>query len=270
MAVNCGAIPEKLVESVLFGHEKGALIGANERHAGKFLEAGSGTLFLDGIGELRQDMQVKLLQAIQEGKVDQVGARSPVKVYIRLISATNRDFQQQVSEGKFREDLYYRLNIFPISIPPLREQQEDIEPLSAHSITKLAATGGKVVRGLTENALDLLKGFDWPGNVRQLENAIFRATVLCDGDELKLSDFLQIFQSMGMGTPTVLNGRGMGALPAPNGTGEVRTLSAMEADIILLVIDKYDGQMTEFARRLGIGRSTLCRKVAEFGIDVKR
>ena len=131
-------------------------------------------------------MQVKLLQAIQEGKVDQVRARSPVKVYIRLISATNRDFQQQVSEGKFREDLYYRLNIFPIRIPPLRERQEDIEQLSAYSITKLATTEGKAVRGLTENALDLLKGFDWPGNVRQLENATFRAMVLCDGDELKL------------------------------------------------------------------------------------
>jgi len=122
------------------------------------------TLFLDEIGELRQDMQVKLLRAIQEGKVDQVGARSPAKINFRLISDTNRDFQQQVSEGKYREDLYYRLNLFPISIPPLREQQEDIEPLSAHSITKLAATEGKALRGLTENALNLLKEFDWPGN----------------------------------------------------------------------------------------------------------
>lgn len=270
VAVNCGAIPENLVESILFGHEKGAFTGANERHAGKFQEADGGTLFLDEIGELRQDMQVKLLRAIQEGEVDPVGARSPVKVDIRLISATNKDLQQQISEGKFREDLYYRLNVFPISIPPLRERQVDIEPLAAHFITKLAATEGKAVRGLSENALDLLKGFDWPGNVRQLENAIFRAVVLCDGDELKLADFPQIAQSMGMEAPMALNGGGTGALPALNGAGEMRTLSAMEADMIRLAIDKYDGQMTEVARRLGIGRSTLYRKVAEFGIDVER
>jgi DNA-binding NtrC family response regulator len=152
----------------------------------------------------------------------------------------------------------------------LRERQEDIEPLSAHSITKLAATEGKAVCCLTEIALDLLKGFDWPGNVRQLENAIFRALVLCDGDELKLSESCKFSKAVGMGTPTALNGRGMGALPALNGTGEVRRLSVMEADIIPLVIDKYDGQMTEFVRRLGIDRSNLYRKVAEFGIDVER
>jgi len=270
VAVNCGAIPENLVESILFGHEKGAFTGANERHAGKFQEADGGTLFLDEIGELRQDMQVKLLRAIQEGEVDPVGARSPVKVDIRLISATNKDLQQQVGEGKFREDLYYRLSVFPVSIPPLRERQDDIEPLATHFISKLAATEGKAVRGLSENALDLLKGFDWPGNVRQLENAIFRAVVLCDSDELKLADFPQIAQSMGMEAPMALNGGGAGALPALNGAGEMRTLSAMEADMIRLAIDKYDGQMTEVARRLGIGRSTLYRKVAEFGIDVER
>ena len=270
VAVNCGAIPENLVESILFGHEKGAFTGANERHAGKFQEADGGTLFLDEIGELRQDMQVKLLRALQEGEVDPVGARNPVKVDIRLISATNRDLQQQVSEGNFREDLYYRLNVFPISIPPLRERQEDIAPLAAHFIAKLAATEGKAVRGLSENALELLKGFDWPGNVRQLENAIFRAVVLCDGDELKLVDFPQIAQSMGMETPMAQGGGGDGMLPALNGTGEIRTLDAVEADMIRLAIDKYDGQMTEVARRLGIGRSTLYRKVSEFNIDVER
>ncbi|MDP6876110.1 MAG: sigma-54 dependent transcriptional regulator [Alphaproteobacteria bacterium] len=267
VAVNCGAIPENLVESILFGHEKGAFTGANERHAGKFQEADGGTLFLEEIGELRQDMQVKLLRAIQEGEVDPVGARAPVKVDIRLISATNRDLQQQVADGTFREDLFYRLNVFPIHIPPLRDRRHDIAPLSEHFIAKLAATEGKVVRGLSDDALDLLLGFDWPGNVRQLENAIFRAVVLCDGDELRLSDFPQIAQSMGMDTPMSLNGGGEGALPALNAEGDVRTLNAMEADMIRLAIDRYDGQMTEVARRLGIGRSTLYRKVAEFGIE---
>jgi DNA-binding NtrC family response regulator len=270
IAVNCGAIPEKLVESMLFGHEKGAFTGATERHAGKFQEADGGTLFLDEIGELRQDMQVKLLRALQEGEVDPVGSSKPVKVDIRLISATNRELQRQVSEGKFREDLFYRLNVFPIQIPPLRDRLDDIPPLSEHFVAKLAATEGKAVRGLSADALDLLMGFDWPGNVRQLENAIFRAVVLCDGDELTLKDFPQIAQSMGMDTPMAHNGGANGGLPVLNAVGEIRTLDAMEADMIRLAIDKYEGQMTEVARRLGIGRSTLYRKVSEFGIDAGR
>ncbi|MDE0941929.1 MAG: sigma-54 dependent transcriptional regulator [Alphaproteobacteria bacterium] len=274
VTVNCGAIPENLVESILFGHEKGAFTGANERHAGKFQEADGGTLFLDEISELRQDMQVKLLRALQEGEVDPVGARKPVKVDIRLISATNKDLQQQVNEGNFREDLFYRLNVFPIHIPPLRQRLDDIAPLAQHFIDKLSATERKAVRKLSGNALDLLMGFDWPGNVRELENAIFRAVVLCDGDELDIGDFPQIAKSIGMTTPSLINGNGAagapGALQALNDTGDVRTLDAMEADMIRLAIDKYAGQMTEVARRLGIGRSTLYRKVAEFGIEAGR
>ena len=270
VAVNCGAIPVNLVESMLFGHEKGAFTGASERHAGKFQEAHGGTLFLDEIGELRQDMQVKLLRAIQEGEVDPVGASKPVKVDIRLISATNKELQQQVREGNFREDLYYRLNVFPIHIPPLRERLDDIAPLAEHFVAKLAATEGKAVRGFSADVLNLLLGYDWPGNVRQLENAIFRAVVLCDGDELALADFPQIAQSMGVDTPMATNGAANGGLPALNAAGEIRTLDAMEADMIRLAIDKYDGQMTEVARRLGIGRSTLYRKVSEFGIDAGR
>ena len=274
ITVNCGAIPENLIESMLFGHEKGAFTGANERHAGKFQEADGGTLFLDEISELRQDMQVKLLRALQEGEVDPVGARKPVKVDIRLISATNKDLQQQVNEGNFREDLFYRLNVFPIHIPPLRQRLDDIAPLAQHFIDKLSATERKAVRKLSGNALDLLMGFDWPGNVRELENAIFRAVVLCDGDELDIGDFPQIAKSIGMTTPSLINGNGAagapGALQALNDTGDVRTLDAMEADMIRLAIDKYAGQMTEVARRLGIGRSTLYRKVAEFGIEAGR
>ncbi len=269
VAVNCGAIPENLVESMLFGHEKGAFTGASERHAGKFQEADGGTLFLDEIGELRQDMQVKLLRALQESEVDPVGSSKPVKVDIRLISATNRDLQQQVNDGRFREDLFYRLNVFPIHIPPLRERLGDVQPLSEHFITKLAATEGKAVRGLSDEALELLMGFDWPGNVRQLENAIFRAVVLCDGDELTLTDFPQIAQSMGVAASVSASG-GNGGLPALDASGEMRTLDAMEADMIRMAIEKYQGQMTEVARRLGIGRSTLYRKVSEFGIEAGR
>ncbi len=269
VAVNCGAIPENLVESMLFGHEKGAFTGASERHAGKFQEADGGTLFLDEIGELRQDMQVKLLRALQESEVDPVGSSKPVKVDVRLISATNRDLQQQVNDGRFHEDLFYRLNVFPIHIPPLRERLGDVQPLSEHFITKLAATEGKAVRGLSDEALELLMGFDWPGNVRQLENAIFRAVVLCDGDELTLTDFPQIAQSMGVAASVSASG-GNGGLPALDASGEMRTLDAMEADMIRMAIEKYQGQMTEVARRLGIGRSTLYRKVSEFGIEAGR
>src|SRR5690606_31203356 len=143
--VNCAAIPENLVESILFGHERGAFTGATERHIGKFQEASGGTLFLDEIGELKPDMQVKLLRALQEGEVDPVGARTPVKIDIRLISATNRDLGNMVREGRFREDLYYRLHVFPISIPPLRERREDIEPLLRHFIAASAATERKNV-----------------------------------------------------------------------------------------------------------------------------
>ncbi|MDP6564704.1 MAG: sigma-54 dependent transcriptional regulator [Alphaproteobacteria bacterium] len=269
VAVNCGAIPDNLVESILFGHEKGAFTGAADRHVGKFQEADGGTLFLDEIGELRPDMQVKLLRALQEGEVDPVGARKPVKVDIRLISATNRDLQQLVAEGGFREDLYYRLNVFPILIPPLRERREDVRALADHFVGKFAATEGKAVRGLSPEAAEVLLEFDWPGNVRQLENALFRAVVLCDGDQIGLADLPQIAQSLGRPNPAAMAaGDGNGALRALDDGGEVRRLDAVEGDMIRLAVDRYGGQMTEVSRRLGIGRSTLYRKVRDLGIDV--
>ncbi|HEX7776927.1 MAG TPA: sigma-54 dependent transcriptional regulator, partial [Parvibaculum sp.] len=192
VTVNCGAIPENLVESILFGHEKGAFTGASDKHAGKFQEASGGTLFLDEIGELPLDMQVKLLRALQQGEVDPVGSKKPVKVDIRLISATNRDLLQMVKEGRFREDLYYRLNVFPMHVPPLRDRKEDIPELVAHFIRRLAAEEGKPVVGISRNALAMLCTYDWPGNVRQIENTVFRAIVLCDGEMLDVSDFPQI------------------------------------------------------------------------------
>ena len=192
VAVNCGAIPENLVESILFGHEKGAFTGATSRHLGKFQEADGGTLFLDEVAELPLDMQVKLLRAIQEGEIDPVGARKPVKVNIRLVSATNRNMIEMVKAGQFREDLYYRLNVFPIMVPPLRDRKEDIPALVDHFITRFAAEEGRKVRGIAPDALALLRAYAWPGNVRQLENTVFRAIVLCEGDTLEIEDFPQI------------------------------------------------------------------------------
>jgi DNA-binding NtrC family response regulator len=300
VTVNCGAIPENLVESILFGHEKGAFTGASDKHAGKFQEASGGTLFLDEIGELPLDMQVKLLRALQQGEVDPVGSKKPVKVDIRLISATNRDLLQMVEENRFREDLYYRLNVFPIHVPPLRERKEDIPDLVAHFIRRLAAEEGKPVVGISREALQMLCAFDWPGNVRQVENAVFRAIVLCDGETLAVSDFPQIATTVGgyaqaaMPTMTRMPSLGSGAaaesvsarpsrntlaefarsnfsdgIAVTDAAGNVRKLEDIEAEMIRLAIEKYKGHMTEVARRLGIGRSTLYRKVRDLGLEVR-
>src|SRR5271167_89096 len=192
VAVNCGAMPENLIESILFGHEKGSFTGATERHVGKFVEASGGTLFLDEVGELPPTAQVKLLRAVQEGEVETVGARRPIKVDVRLISATNRNLLTDVKSGRFREDLFYRLHVFPIAIPPLRDRAEDIPELARHFMIRFAAEEGKRVRSMPAEALRLLLSHPWPGNVRQLENAIFRAVVLAEGEEIGLNEFPQI------------------------------------------------------------------------------
>jgi len=205
ITVNCGALPENLVESILFGHEKGSFTGAISAHTGKFKEADGGTLFLDEVGELSLDIQVKLLRAIQEGEIDPVGAKRPVKTDFRLISATNRDMIEQVKQGEFREDLYYRLNVFPINIPPLRDRKEDVEALVRHFIARISLEEGRRnISGITSDALAMLEAYDWPGNIRQLENTIFRAIVLCDNDELTLAEFPQVLVSMGMETTDVI------------------------------------------------------------------
>ena len=285
VAVNCGAIPENLIESILFGHEKGAFTGASDRHSGKFQEADGGTLFLDEIGELRIDMQVKLLRALQEGEIDPVGAKRPVKVDVRIMSATNRDLAELTREGAFREDLYYRLNVFPVHIPPLRDRCEDIQPLAHFFLARFAAEENKPVAGFTPEAMALLDSYSWPGNVRQLENTIFRAVVLCDTDALDLVDFPQIAGAMGVSAaprnlplpsvaapmPSSLRASTKAAAPyglfATDTAGHMRKLEEIEAELIRMAISRYDGRMSEVARRLGIGRSTLYRKLKEFGIE---
>ncbi len=300
ITVNCGAIPENLVESILFGHEKGSFTGATDKRTGKFQEADGGTLFLDEVGELPLEAQVKLLRALQEGEIDPVGAKKPVKVNFRLISATNRDMIQLVKDGKFREDLYYRLNVFPVWVPPLRERIDDVPELARHFLTRFAAEEGKRIAGLTDDATRLLTSYSWPGNVRQLENAMFRAVVLADGPVLGVDEFPQIaahvegFNATIPAAPTVLQKQPAYTGPAllgaedtvpqtvsvPAGstrnslgisaideTGEIRTLEAMEADMIRLALGRYRGHMTEVAKRLKIGRSTLYRKMQDYGLE---
>ena len=279
VTVNCGAIPENLIESLLFGHEKGSFTGASDKHLGKFQEAHGGTLFLDEIGELRLDMQVKLLRALQEGEVDPVGSKRPVKVDVRIISATNRDLGEMARDGSFRKDLYYRLNVFPIMLPSLRDRPADIAPLVRHFIARFAAEENKSVTGMTPEAAKLVERFPWPGNVRQLENTIFRAVVLCDSQVLDICDFPQIAAAMGMearqaASPPAPRAAGAAssaaspyALSLTDDAGQFRKFDMLESDIIRMAIGRYDGHMSEVARRLGIGRSTLYRKLKEFGLE---
>jgi DNA-binding NtrC family response regulator len=290
VTVNCGALPENLVESILFGHEKGAFTGATEKHAGKFAEANGGTLFLDEIGDLPMEAQVKLLRALQEGEIDPVGSRRPVKVDIRLVSATNQNLIELVKRGKFREDLFYRLNVFPITIPPLRARPADIPDLARRFLARFCAEEGKRVRGLSNEAFALLGAYDWPGNVRQLENAMFRAVVLADGDDLTIAEFPQIAaQVEGFDvrippapTPAELSAPLVYAADAPtfeprdqnsmrliDENGDVRKLEDIEAEAIRFALAHYRGQMSQMARKLGIGRSTLYRKMKEIGIDAE-
>jgi DNA-binding NtrC family response regulator len=300
VAVNCGAMPENLIESILFGHEKGSFTGATERHTGKFVEASGGTLFLDEVGELPLTAQVKLLRAIQEGEVEPVGARKPVKVDVRIVSATNRDLIADVKQGRFREDLFYRLHVFPITVPPLRDRPADIPALARHFLALFAAEEGKRIRAIAPDALQLLMAHHWPGNIRQLENAVFRAVVLADGDSLGVDEFPQISAQLSAGAHSQpvqalealadhLPGEALAAaaavaplperpvmpplpavpldaLPLLDRAGDVRPLEEIEAELIRYAIAHYRGQMSEVARRLQIGRSTLYRKLETLGL----
>ncbi|MCK9914606.1 sigma-54 dependent transcriptional regulator [Microbacteriaceae bacterium K1510] len=297
VAVNCGALPETLVESILFGHEKGAFTGATEKHTGKFVEADGGTLFLDEVGELPLPAQVKLLRALQEGEVEPVGGRKSVKVDVRIVSATNRDLIADVKAGRFREDLFYRLHVFPVSVPPLRRRPEDVPELTRHFLTRIAAEEGKRVRAITGEALSMLSRYRWPGNVRQLENTVFRAVVLADGEEVGVDEFPQIAAQIDDDNATTVQPAlepvtalidpwaareaslapaerqslaGMGpTLRLTDTRGDVRPLEDIESEVIRFALSHYRGQMSEVARRLKIGRSTLYRKLEELELDGK-
>ena len=292
VAVNCGALPETLVESILFGHEKGAFTGATEKHSGKFVEADGGSLFLDEVGELPAPAQVKLLRALQDGEVEPVGGRKISRVDVRILSATNRDLIADVRAGRFREDLFYRLHVFPVSLPPLRMRRDDIAELARHFLTRIAAEEGKRIRSISADALALLAAYHWPGNVRQLENAIFRAVVLADGDEIGANEFPQIAALVSCGAnsappliepspamvaswPEADSGNGQApatraaghSLSLTDPRGDVRPLEDIEREAIRFAISHYRGQMSEVARRLKIGRSTLYRKLEGLSLE---
>ena len=292
ITVNCGALPPNLVESTLFGHKKGSFTGATSDKKGKFQEADGGTLFLDEIGELPLDLQVKLLRALQEGEVEPVGATKSENVDVRIISATNKRLLNLTKEGHFREDLYYRLNVFPIYLPPLRERMSDIDSLIRHFIARFAAEEGRQISQCDANATQLLQNYDWPGNVRQLENTIYRAVVLAGGTVLESDDFPQIRATIDgaeairaqlanqphMAAPVHIDDQ-----TAPNPShvlnkeiatdrfvatnGEVAPLDHVEKDLIAFALDQHQGKMSAVARALGIGRSTLYRKIKEYDLE---
>jgi two-component system, NtrC family, response regulator HydG len=258
--VNCGALTETLLESELFGHEKGAFTGAIRRRIGRFELADKGTLFLDEVGDISPALQLKLLRVLQEREFERVGGESTIHVDVRILSATNRDLKKEVEEGRFREDLYYRLHIIPLKIPPLRERREDIPLLVAHFIEKLSSRTNPQVKGIDDEALSRLITYGWPGNVRQLENAIEQAMVFAEKVRVDISalpDFLQ-------------GQKNEGTLALPKGEGEMslpELLDDLERQLILKAFNEAQGVKTETARRLGIKTSALYYKLDKYDID---
>jgi DNA-binding NtrC family response regulator len=254
VAVNCGAIPPELLESELFGHERGAFTGAHARRLGKFENAHTGTLFLDEIGTLRRDLQPKLLRVLQERTIERVGGSRAVPLDVRFIAATNADLRQEVAAGRFREDLYYRLNVVHVRVPPLRERREDVGPLAQHFLARYAARFGKPVTGISPAGLELLEGYGWPGNVRELENVVERAVALARDPVIQLDDL-----------PLDL-----ALAPEAAAADERFTLrearQEFERQLILRALDRAGGNQTAAARRLGLHRNTLLAKLAQLGL----
>ncbi len=269
LKVNCGAITGNLLDSILFGHEKGAFTGAFDRKIGLVQQADGGTLFLDEVDRLPTETQVRLLRLLKSSEIQPIGSPNSFQIDVRIIAATNRSLEKETKRDSFREDLYYRLNVVKLTIPPLRERTGDIPALSRHFLTRMAGQPGLRSLSITDDALNLLRNYNWPGNVRQLQSVLFRAAVICDGDALTIDELPQI------AAVVAKNGSNTAGLASPEGIGitlysedgNLRPLEDIEADVIRLAIGHYRGRMTEVARRLGIGRSTLYRKLADLGID---
>jgi Nif-specific regulatory protein len=267
--VNCAALAPGVLESELFGHEKGAFTGAVARRLGRFELADGGTLFLDEVGDLPADVQVKLLRVLQEREFERVGGSDTVKVDVRVVSATHRNLEQQIADGTFREDLYYRLNVFPITLPPLRERSGDIPLLAEHFVQKYARGAGKAVRGLDAGAAAALTAYPWPGNVRELENVIERALILARGAEVTSAD-LEFTRRLSPPAPAAAAAAGA-STPAPAGRDGARPLQErlqeQERAAIVAAIDQAQGNIAHAARSLGINRSTLYYRLRKHGLE---
>ncbi|HEX6837017.1 MAG TPA: sigma-54 dependent transcriptional regulator, partial [Polyangia bacterium] len=267
--VHCAALAAGVLESELFGHEKGAFTGAVARRPGRFELADGGTLFLDECGDIPMDVQVKLLRVLQEREFERVGGQDTIRVDVRVVSATHRNLEQQIADGKFREDLYYRLNVFPIVLPPLRERLEDLPRLVEHFVSKFNRVTGKSVRGFDHSALAALGQYQWPGNVRELENVVERAIIVARGGEVTASD-LDFGRRGGVNTPLPTPAAGT-PLSALQGGGAAQPLQArlheQEKAEIVAAIDRNQGNIAGAARALGINRSTLYYRLRKHGLE---
>jgi len=255
--VNCAALPEAVIESELFGHEKGAFTGAVSARKGRFELADGGTLFLDEVGDLSAGLQIKLLRVLQEREFERVGGTSTLKVDVRLIAATNVELEQLIHSGRFRQDLYYRLNVFPIHIPPLRERKTDVLQLADFFVEKYGKANHKQVRRISTPAIDMLMSYHWPGNVRELENCIERAVLLSDDDVIHghhLPPTLQTAEASG----TAFRGRLTGSL------------AGVERELILDALKSYRGNMAKAARALGVSERVMGLRIRKYGIDIWR
>jgi DNA-binding NtrC family response regulator len=253
VAVHCAALSENLLESELFGHEKGSFTGAAERRRGRFEMADGGTLFLDEVGEIDLNTQVKILRVLEERQFERVGGHTTLDVDVRLVAATNRNLQEMVQEGTFREDLFYRLYVVAVQIPPLRNRREDIPLLVRHFLDSVAEENGKEIEGLTSDALNLLSSYDWPGNVRELRNAIERMVVLSNGPRLTVRDIPVVIREQ-------TDHRG------PVKSSSEISLQEAEKQLIVQALRAHDGNRTRAAEQLGISRRTLHRKLNEYGL----
>ncbi|MBW3671859.1 MAG: sigma-54 dependent transcriptional regulator, partial [Acidobacteria bacterium] len=272
---NCAALPENLAESELFGHEKGAFTGADRRRPGRFELADGGTLFLDEIGKMTRSMQAKLLRVVEDKEFERVGGTETIKVDLKIVAATNLDLERAIQDGSFREDLYYRLNIIPIFLPPLRERREDVVPLAEHFVRKICRDLGVEPKRLGPGVLDLLMSYDWPGNVRELEATIHRAIVMSGGDELTDRDFHALLSDTHHRAPLPLAPDQIpsNVLLPMFGRTEIdermyrEVLEKAERQLIEQALAAADGKIRETARQLGIARNTLKSKMQKYGIE---
>jgi DNA-binding NtrC family response regulator len=261
--LNCGAIPHELLENELFGHERGAYTGAERRYLGSFERANKGTVFLDEIGEMHPSLQVKILRVLQEKSFQRVGGSEKVSVDVRVVTATNRDLQKEVNQGRFREDLYYRLNVVPITLPPLRERTEDIPWLARHFLNIYSLKNDKIFLDFHPEAMEAFINYPWPGNVRELENTIERVVVLSNDSQVKLKHLPDYLQKIERTVRWVHE-----AVPKPGDDGkDVMSLEQVEKSAIASALRKCDGNVLEAARRLKVGQATLYRKIRKFGIS---
>ena len=264
VTLNCAAVPAELIESELFGHEKGAFTGAAGRHIGKFEQAEGGTLFLDEIGDMPVAMQAKLLRVLEEGEVERVGADKPIKVNVRVVVATHRNLEQLVEQNAFRRDLFHRIYVFPLALPPLRERAEDFADLVAHFARQVAAQNGWREKEFSAEAIAALQRYAWPGNVRELRNVVERLVLLAEGEKVSAEDVqLALPASSGTGTAGGAFGNA-----GSNGTLAVRT-EAFEKEVLLAELRRHNFHMTNVARALGLERSHLYKKCQQLGIDLQ-